>query len=130
MAAEFEGPRTAIVTGGAKRIGAAIVRALAADGWHVLIHYNRSQAEAAALAAKTGGTAVRAELAHPGAAATILAALDGLPPARLLVNSASRFALDSATDFTAESWDALLARHDAARHSVAQLWNRVRSQGK
>jgi len=28
---EFEGPRTAIVTGGAKRIGAEIVRALAAD---------------------------------------------------------------------------------------------------
>ena len=40
---------TAIVTGGAKRIGAELVRALAADGWHVLIHYNRSEAEARAL---------------------------------------------------------------------------------
>ena len=46
MASELQGPRTAIVTGGAKRIGAEISRALAADGWHVLIHFNRSQPEA------------------------------------------------------------------------------------
>ena len=51
---EFTGPRTAIVTGGAKRIGAEIVRALAADGWHVLIHCNRSRAEADALADQSG----------------------------------------------------------------------------
>ncbi|MEA3063799.1 MAG: hypothetical protein QOJ27_227, partial [Sphingomonadales bacterium] len=44
MASEFEGPRTAIVTGGAKRIGAALSRALAEDGWHVLIHCHRSSA--------------------------------------------------------------------------------------
>lgn len=108
MAGEFEGPRTAIVTGGAKRIGAALSRALAADGWHVLIHYNRSRAEAEALAAELGGTAVRAELADPAAAGTIMAALDGLPPARLLVNSASRFVLDEARDFTVEGWNAHL----------------------
>jgi NAD(P)-dependent dehydrogenase (short-subunit alcohol dehydrogenase family) len=105
---EFEGPRTAIVTGGAKRIGAEIVRALAADGWHVLVHYNRSRAEAEALAAEVGGTTVRAELADPAAATTIMAALDGLPPARLLVNSASRFVLDSPADFTVEGWNAHL----------------------
>src|SRR6266576_922366 len=51
---EFEGPRTAIVTGGARRIGAEIVRALAADGWHLLIHYHDSQEEAEALAAEIG----------------------------------------------------------------------------
>ncbi len=52
MAAEFEGARTAIVTGGARRIGAAIARALSADGWHLLIHCNRSLDEAEALAAE------------------------------------------------------------------------------
>lgn len=103
---EFEGPRTAIVTGGAKRIGAEVVRALAADGWHLLIHYNRSRTEAETLAAEVGGTTVRAELADPAAVTTIMAALDGLPPARLLVNSASRFVLDSAADFTVEGWNA------------------------
>lgn len=108
MTEEFEGPRTAIVTGGAKRIGAALARALAADGWHVLIHYNRSRAEAEALATEIGGSTVQAELADPNAADAIMAALDGLPPARLLVNSASRFVLDSAGDFTVAGWDAHL----------------------
>ena len=109
MSDEFEGPRTAIVTGGAKRIGAAIVRALAEDGWHVLIHCNRSEEQARALAAELGSArVVRAELSDPDAAETILAAAEGLPPLRLLVNSASRFKLDAADDFTVEGWDAHL----------------------
>jgi NAD(P)-dependent dehydrogenase (short-subunit alcohol dehydrogenase family) len=108
MSAEFEGPKTAIVTGGARRIGAALSRALAEDGWHVLIHHNASAKEAAALAGEIGGSTVAADLADPGAAERIMAALDGLPPARLLVNNASRFVLDSGHDFTVEGWDAHL----------------------
>ncbi len=109
MAARFEGPRTAIVTGGGKRIGAEISRALAADGWHVLIHFNRSRAEAEALAAELGtASIVQAELADPAAAETIVAALDGLPPARLLANNASRFVYDGAADFDVAGWDASL----------------------
>lgn len=107
MTGEFQGPRTAIVTGGAKRIGAALARALASDGWHLLIHCHRSRAEAEALAAELGNaTVVSVDLAQPDAAAVIFDALDGLPPARLLVNSASRFVHDSADDFTTEGWDA------------------------
>jgi NAD(P)-dependent dehydrogenase (short-subunit alcohol dehydrogenase family) len=108
MTTLLKGPRTAIVTGGAKRIGAEIVRALAADGWHVLIQYRRAEAEAAALAAELGGTAVRAELAAPDAAEIVMAALDGLPPPLLLVNNASRFVLDSAGDFAVDGWNAHL----------------------
>jgi NAD(P)-dependent dehydrogenase (short-subunit alcohol dehydrogenase family) len=109
MASEFEGPRTAIVTGGARRIGAALCRALSEDGWHLLIHCNRSVEEAEALAAELGSAkVVQAELGDAGAAATIMAALDGLPPARLLVNNASRFVYDGADDFTPESWAAHL----------------------
>jgi NAD(P)-dependent dehydrogenase (short-subunit alcohol dehydrogenase family) len=95
---------TAIVTGGAKRIGAELARALAADGWHVLIHYNRSKTEAEKLAAEIHGSTVQADLEDPQAAASILAALDGLPPARLLVNNASIFAHDDLRDFTPEQW--------------------------
>lgn len=106
MSNEFDGPRTAIVTGGAKRIGAALTRALSADGWHVLIHCNRSRADADALAAELGNASVvEAELARPDAADLIIAALDGLPPARLLVNNASLFSYDAASDFTVEDWD-------------------------
>ena len=106
MASEFHGPRTAIVTGGAKRIGAALCRALAADGWHLLIHCNRSRQEADALSAELGNAAViEAELGSPAAAETVMSGLQGLPPVRLLVNNASLFAYDSADDFTLEQWD-------------------------
>ena len=110
MASEFEGARTAIVTGGAKRIGAALCRALAADGWHLLIHFNRSGRDAEALASELGDAAtVGADLASPESAERIIGALEGLPPVRLLVNNASRFAYDSADDFTVEGWEAHLA---------------------
>ena len=107
---EFEGPRTAIVTGGGKRIGAAICRALAADGWHLLIHCNRSGGEAEALAEELGNAAVvRADLADADAAERVFEGLKELPPAKLLVNNASRFDYDSASDFSAERWDAHMA---------------------
>jgi len=125
---------TAIVTGGAKRIGAEIARALAADGWHLLIHYNRSAGEAEALADELGhASTVQADLADAGASDTILAALDGLPPPRLLVNNASRFVHDDLRDFTPESWaahldvnlraPALLSRAFAARAGQGLIVN-------
>lgn len=102
--------RTAIVTGGAKRIGGAITRALAADGWHVLIHCNSSRAEAEALAAELGtASVVTADLADPAAAQTIMAATAGLPPLGLLVNSASRFVYDRIEDFAADEFDTHMA---------------------
>jgi NAD(P)-dependent dehydrogenase (short-subunit alcohol dehydrogenase family) len=103
-------PRTAIVTGGAKRIGAAIVRALAADGWHVVIHCHNSRGAAAALAAEVGqAVVVAADLADATAAAAIVGAAAGLPPLGLLVNSASRFVYDRIEDFTAADFDAHMA---------------------
>lgn len=102
--AEFGDAPLAVVTGGAKRIGAAFARALAADGWRVLIHHNSSQDEAAALAAEIGAETVQANLARPDAAARILDAARGR--ARLLVNNASRFTYDALADFTADAFDA------------------------
>ena len=102
--------RTAIITGGAKRIGGAITRALAADGWHVLIHCNQSRAEAEALATELGNASVvAADLAEPAAADIIMAACAGLPPARLLVNSASRFVYDRIEDFSPADFDIHMA---------------------
>ncbi|PPR62617.1 MAG: Pyridoxal 4-dehydrogenase [Alphaproteobacteria bacterium MarineAlpha4_Bin2] len=53
--------KTALVTGGAIRIGAAIVRALSADGWRVIVHYNSSSADAEALAAELNDTSGQVE---------------------------------------------------------------------
>ena len=42
----FRVPPVAVVTGSAKRLGACIARKLHASGYRVVIHYNKSQAEA------------------------------------------------------------------------------------
>jgi NAD(P)-dependent dehydrogenase (short-subunit alcohol dehydrogenase family) len=102
--------QTAIVTGGAKRIGAALVRALAADGWHVVIHCHTSVAEAEALASDVGNaTVVAADLADPDIGEIIVAAAHGAPPLGLLVNSASRFVYDRLEDFEISEFDAHMA---------------------
>jgi len=130
MTPEFGAPRTAIVTGGARRIGAALARALAADGWHVLIHYRRSAAPAAALAAELGGSSVAADLAAPDAAERIVAALAGLPPPALLVNSAAGFDLDGFDDFTADQWDAHLAVNARAPALLSRAFARAVPAGQ
>ena len=53
-------PRTALVTGGARRLGSAIARDLAGHGWAVAIHCNSSRNAADALAAEIVGSGGRA----------------------------------------------------------------------
>ena len=46
--------KIALVTGGAKRIGAKICADLVNEGWHVILHYNRSLEPAQNLANEVG----------------------------------------------------------------------------
>lgn len=130
MTPEFGIPRSAIVTGGGRRIGAALVRALAADGWHVLIHANESGDDARALADEVGNArVVEADLAALEAAEMIVAALEGMPPPALLVNNASRFDLDSFEDFDVPAWDRHMAINLRAPALLTQAFARVVPQG-
>ena len=101
---------TALVTGAAKRIGAAIVRDLAAHGFNVAIHCNKSIAEANALATevRTKGAkaaVVQGDLAREGAPAQIVReAVAALGPITLLVNNASVFLKDHFGKLNAETW--------------------------
>ena len=77
--------KKAMVTGGSRGIGAAIVRKLAADGWQVYIHCNRNGEAAQALAAEVGGTVVQGNLAMPMDVKTIFRQIGSVD---LLVNNA------------------------------------------
>ena len=95
--------RTAIVTGGGKRVGAAIVGALLDDGWTVVAHVHHDGDPVA-----PGAIKVVADLAQPDCAARIFAVETG-SPVRLLVNNAARFALDSLGSANAAEFDAHMA---------------------
>lgn len=109
--------KTALVTGGAKRVGKAIVEDLARHGFAVAIHANGSASEAEALAQKIiagGGRAavISADLSKTSEAADLVArAEDLLGPLGLLVNNASVFGKDSLTDFDEEIWDLHFSLH-------------------
>lgn len=89
-----------LVTGGARRIGAAIVRRFGDAGWHVVIHYGTSRHDAETLARELPSAEVVAcELADSAAAAAMIADLaNRLDNWRVLVNCASVFAVDDVTE--------------------------------
>jgi NAD(P)-dependent dehydrogenase (short-subunit alcohol dehydrogenase family) len=108
-------PGVALVTGGARRIGRDLVRALAERGWAVAIHYRVSKDEAETLTAEIearGGRAlpVQADLADPAQAERILVEASGvLGPLSVLVNNAAIFEYDHAREFSVTDWDRQLA---------------------
>lgn len=108
-----------LVTGAAKRIGAAIATAFGDAGWHVVIHYGRSRDEADALAASLpSAETVSADLSDLHAARTLIASLAvRLSDWRVLVNCASVFELDTADDLDPAVFDRAM-RVNAATPAV------------
>ena len=96
--------RTAIVTGAGKRAGRDVAFALVEDGWSVVAHVHHGSDDVPA-----GATKAVADLAEPDCAEAIFAAANGLPPVRLLVNNAARFAWDGFGEFDAREFDAHMA---------------------
>ena len=104
----------AVVTGGARGIGAAIVARLAADGATVAV-LDRDLSGAAAVAAGVGGFAVEVDLAEPSSVAAACAtAIEGLGGCDVLVNDAGVFAKAPLLETTVEMWDRLMAVNSRA----------------
>ena len=109
--------RTALVTGAGRRIGRAIAEDLAAHGFAVALHANRSlaDAEAGASAIRAGGGRAQAFAADltDAAAVTSLAeaVVSELGPFDLLVNNASVFEFDEAGAFDPALFDLHMAVH-------------------
>ena len=130
-----ETARVALVTGASQRLGRAIAVGLATRGWDIAVHYLRSLDEAAATVAlceQLGrrAVAVRADLAHEDDVIGLLGQVaERLGEASCVVNNASRFDFDEASNFTIAHLDAqmhvnvgapvLLARELRRRRSAA-----------
>ena len=104
----------ALVTGGAHRVGKAIVMALAEAGCDLVLHYNRSAdaAEATAEEARALGREVRlvgADLTDPSRSNEIIAGAGDLAPVRVLVNSAGVFTDDALGTVEPDTWDRTMA---------------------
>lgn len=126
MSTHAHPPGTALVTGAANRLGAALAEALAAAGWAVVIHHRSGADEAKALAARltaAGGRAatLRADLAMRRQRRTLIArAAAKFGPLTLLVNNASSFAPDAVTDLDEALWDSHFAVHVEAPAFLAR----------
>ena len=100
----MDGERTAIVTGAGKRIGRDVAAALVADGWRVIAHVHHDSDDVPA-----GAVKVVADLEDCECAETIFAPAKALPPVRLLINNAARFAWDGFGEFDPEELAAHMA---------------------
>lgn len=120
-------PGTALVTGGARRIGSAIVKDLTANGYDVAIHYTSSERTAHELAdslssPKVRTVAIEADLTErAGCEALFSEAVEALGPVDLLVNNASIFESDSAAAIDDALWDAHFAIHAKAPALLGSL---------
>ncbi|MBC7894831.1 MAG: SDR family oxidoreductase [Cytophagaceae bacterium] len=98
----------AIVTGGGKRVGEAIARALGARGMRVAVHYNTSREEAERVAAEigNGSMAFGADLGDPDAPRRLVAdVVREFDRIDVLVNSASNFIRTPLSEVTVETWN-------------------------
>ena len=94
-----------LVTGGARRIGAAIARRFGAAGWHVVIHYGSSRSEAERLAETLpSAECLQCDLADGDAAVAMVETLtQRLGDWRALVNCAAIFDPDRVTALDPET---------------------------
>ncbi|MBL8565335.1 MAG: SDR family oxidoreductase [Hyphomicrobiaceae bacterium] len=103
-------PRTALITGAARRIGRAIALDMASRGWQIAVHYRKSAEDAEALAGEIRNLGVKAATIKADLSvaddvdALVPACVSALGPPCCLVNNASEFQLDTLQTLTRETW--------------------------
>lgn len=120
--AETAEKRVALVTGGAKRVGRAIVETLAGEGFSVVFTYNSSEAEAAELARRLDAQAIKADLSDPVAASKEIRATFAGGRLDVLVNNASLYHPARLAETTPDLMRRLMAIHYEAPLLLAQAF--------
>ena len=98
-------------------MGGVIARALVADGWRVIAHVHHEGDTV-----PDGCVRAVADLAEPDCAEAIFAVANGMPPVRLLVNNAARFAGDRVEAVSAAEFDAHMAVNARAPALLTQAF--------
>jgi pteridine reductase len=119
--------KTVLITGAAKRLGAAIARDLHQRGMDIIIHYHRSGSEAQALSAELNtlrpGSAslVQADLNDTSAAMDVIdTAVSDHGRLDVLINNASSFYPTPVAEATVQQWDDLFNTNLKAPFFLAQ----------
>lgn len=119
--------KTVLITGAAKRLGAALARDLHQRGMDIVIHYNRSGDEARSLADELNegrpesAALVQADLNNATAAVDVIdAAVDFHGKLDALINNASSFYPTPVADASPEQWDDLFNTNLKAPFFLAQ----------
>lgn len=106
--------KIALITGGAKRVGKAIVQALAAKGCHLVVHYNTSQTDAQATvqalrAAGNKAIALQADITKEDEVEHMIeAAVSHFGRIDVLVNNAALFYRTPVETLTLEDWERVM----------------------
>lgn len=121
-------PRVALVTGGVRRIGRALVEALAQEGFAIALHCRRHVDEAHALLSTLDvtGCVLQADLTHEHETARLVDdATKALGPVGVLINNASVFERDEWQTASRASWDRHLETNLRAPFVLMQAFARA-----
>jgi len=110
----MDSPPLAIVTGGAHRLGRAFARALAHEGFAVVLHYWTSVSDAGLTAEELRATGTKvflapADLTDPSSIKRMFQEVDSIPHTlQVLVNSAGVLRSGDSRTLGPEAWDAIM----------------------
>lgn len=135
MAKKITPQKVALVTGGARRIGEAVCRALARSGYSIALHYGTSDAAAAQTAkriSRDGGVCATfaCNLADGHATENLVpAVLEEFGRLDVLINSASIFEKSSLESGSLEIWDRHFAVNLKAPYILMRSFARCAKEG-
>ena len=124
-------PRSALITGGAKRVGRGIALALASRGFSIALHCRDSRSDAEHTASEIRALGVDCVILHAAlenedeVRRLVPHATEALGAIGVLINNASVFERDEWDDVTRESWDAHLGPNLRAPFVLIQDFARL-----
>jgi len=101
--------KTVLITGASRGIGAAAAREFAKSGFRVILNYNKSAAQAEALADEIGGIAIKADVGSPAEVGQMMSRIDSeFGGADVIVNNAGISRFNLLTDTSEEEWQEVI----------------------